>query len=83
MKNHKYAGIQYGNQGFSDDYHPTVETLPSECDMPCDGYTYQRCGGEWRMNVYSTDSPIQLSSPEVKELIANCSIIFNKNKMTK
>ena len=62
--------MQYGYQCFCGDYYPAIETLPSECDMSCDGNTDQRCGGEWRMNVYSTTYPIKLSLPEVKELIA-------------
>ena len=70
IKNYKYAGMQFGNQCFCDDYYPAVETIPSECDMSCDREPFTRCGGEWRMNVYSTTYPIKLSLPEVKELIA-------------
>ena len=63
--------MQYGYQCFCDDYYPAVETLPSECNMSCDGNEYQRCGGFWRMNVYSTTYPHpRISRAEVKELMA-------------
>ena len=64
--------MQYGYQCFCDDYYPAVETLPSECNMSCDGNEYQRCGGFWRMNVYSTTYPHpRISRAEVKELMAS------------
>ena len=70
IKDYKYAGMQYGNQCFCDNYYPAVETAWSECSMSCDGNTLQSCGGFWRINVYSTTHPIKLSLPEVKELIS-------------
>ena len=52
---YKFAGVQSTNQCFCGKNGPPAYTIkPSrECDRACPGNTGQKCGGSWRMNVYS------------------------------
>ena len=69
MLNYKYAGVQYGKQCFCDNHHPAVEDMQYKCDMQCAGNSWEKCGGFWRMNVYSTTYPIHLSLAEAREVM--------------
>ena len=52
---YKFAGVQSTNQCFCGKNAPPAYTIkPSrECDRACPGNTGQKCGGSWRMNIYS------------------------------
>ena len=51
-----YAGVQAGDECWCGNNAPTNPVAQSECSMSCSGDTSQKCGGPWRMNIYSKDS---------------------------
>ncbi|CAH1274250.1 FCGBP [Branchiostoma lanceolatum] len=53
-----YAATEYGNQcycGREQDFSAIGSSLPNaQCNTPCTGNPYQKCGGNWKMSVYKT-----------------------------
>jgi len=54
-KGYKYAGVQYSYQCFcGNEAPPSISLRPlTECSSTCNGDRSQKCGGSWRMNVYT------------------------------
>lgn len=52
-KNFSFAGVQNGNQCYCGDEAPIQSAPARECHLNCAGDTSQKCGGHWRMNVYT------------------------------
>lgn len=50
------AGVQHGSECFCGQSILTlaVSVPASDCNLPCPGNKNLICGGDWRMNVYST-----------------------------
>ena len=53
-KNYKFAGVQDGSQCYCGKAAPKTTTSGAECDYLCPGDSSKKCGGNYRMNVYST-----------------------------
>ena len=62
-KNFGFAGVQSGNQCYCGDEAPIQSAPARECHLNCAGNTSQKCGGHWRMNVYSLTSPATTTQP--------------------
>jgi len=64
---YKLAGVQYSNECFCSMYPPPLHKLKpkSECNKACSGNSKLKCGGDWRMNVYSigTESECPVGQP--------------------
>ncbi|KAH3844930.1 hypothetical protein DPMN_087196 [Dreissena polymorpha] len=52
---HSYivAGVEIGKQCFCGNVWPDVRKPESECNYVCPGNSTMKCGGDWRINVYS------------------------------
>ncbi|KAH3713376.1 WSC domain-containing protein 2-like [Dreissena polymorpha] len=48
-----YSGTQDGIECFCGHYLNAKKRKDSECNMACPGDNSQKCGGSWRMSVYS------------------------------
>ena len=50
------AGVQYSYQCFCGNSPPPWSVIKPgyECNLVCPGNSNQKCGGTWRMNIYST-----------------------------
>lgn len=55
-QNYKYAGVENSAECFCSNSPPPIKfkTSKSECDMRCNGYTEEFCGGKNRLNLYRT-----------------------------
>ena len=53
-KNYKLAGVQDGSECYCGNAGPASTTSGAECNHLCPGDSSKICGGNWRMNVYST-----------------------------
>ena len=55
-KNFALAGVQAAIDCFCDSVDPSLSYLApdKDCNKPCEGDSTQMCGGNWRMNIYST-----------------------------
>ena len=53
---YQLAGVQYTNQCFCGNTPPPWSVIrpDNECNKICPGNPNQKCGGRWRMNVYTT-----------------------------
>lgn len=51
-----YAGLRNGFECFCGDTHPFSESKDDEtqCNVPCSGDDEKKCGGTWRLSIYST-----------------------------
>uniref|UniRef100_T1HTS4 WSC domain-containing protein n=1 Tax=Rhodnius prolixus TaxID=13249 RepID=T1HTS4_RHOPR len=54
---YKFCGVEYGQECHCGNKRPdsSLEVGENQCEMPCPGDRSQKCGGAWRINVYSTD----------------------------
>jgi len=54
--NYDYAGVETGHECWCGNKEPADSQKRhwSECSSNCAGNRYQRCGGIWRINVYTT-----------------------------
>ncbi|XP_075237841.1 uncharacterized protein LOC142334050 isoform X2 [Lycorma delicatula] len=78
-----YAGLQYNIQCFCGDRHPFSEVMvdDSQCSKTCPGDKSKKCGGDWRLSIYSTS--ISGKKSEIENYIG-CYIDggFNNRLMT-
>jgi len=65
--NYDYAGVEYGHECWCGNQEPasSLRRHYSECSAKCPGNQYQRCGGTWRINVYTTGLCYKDSSTRV------------------
>ena len=54
--NNIFAGVEAGSECFCGDTVPTELAPGGDCDHPCEGDISEICGGNWRMNVYTTSN---------------------------
>ncbi|XP_039290436.1 WSC domain-containing protein ARB_07867 [Nilaparvata lugens] len=54
-----YAALQYNFECFCGNNHPPSERLTNdeECGLECTGDKNEKCGGHWKLSVYSTSIP--------------------------
>ena len=55
-KGFKYAGTENASECFCSNTPPPLKfkTSKEECNMKCNGYTEEMCGGKNRLNLYRT-----------------------------
>ncbi|CEI66263.1 hypothetical protein FVEN_g4345 [Fusarium venenatum] len=60
------CGVEYGGQCYCDSTMPSVDLASaSDCNSKCPGDGSVACGGEWRLNIYSSTAPTTtVASPE-------------------
>ena len=54
-KKQRYCGVQYAQECFCGNeatYNKYGKAADSDCKKPCKGNHKQKCGGDWRQNVY-------------------------------
>merc|ERR1719234_521146 len=57
-KGYSYAGVQTGYQCWCGNQTPSASKIVSnrECNVRCAGDSSIKCGGVWRMNVFTTSA---------------------------
>ena len=56
-RGYAYAGVQYTYECYCGNKQPAtaLKRADNECNRPCPGNSNEKCGGYWRMNVYSVN----------------------------
>ena len=57
-----FCGVQSSNDCFCGNEVPKVTAPSRECHLPCSGNGSQKCGGHWRLNVYSISPTTRTST---------------------
>lgn len=77
-KGYTHAGVEdgmecYCGNGVEDD----IESVKiSECDLPCPGDAWQKCGGDWRIALYTSGSSDRPPTPLPSGwgMVADCAV---------
>ncbi|WWC92585.1 uncharacterized protein L201_007544 [Kwoniella dendrophila CBS 6074] len=68
-KGYTYAGVEYGNQCFCDNYVTYGEwssgasAAEADCNDPCVGNTTENCGGDWRLRSFRWTNEVEAVTP--------------------
>ncbi|KAH3792990.1 hypothetical protein DPMN_146492 [Dreissena polymorpha] len=57
-RSYRFAGVENSNECFCGNVQPVVSKPESECNAVCPGESTKKCGGVWRVSVYSNRAPM-------------------------